>query len=84
MSYNKNLPHSPYWNVNQAASFLGISADHLYKLVRAKKVPFSKPPTGSLYFEESILRAFIEEYRVEPNIISKKSMRKQWQENFKN
>lgn len=83
MTQNEQMPKCPYWNVKQAASFLGISSDHLYKLVRAGKVPHSRPFSGTIYFEESELRAFIEDGRIEPTAITNESIRENWLKNMK-
>ena len=43
----------------EAATFLGLSPNYLYKLVNQKKIPHYKPLNGRLFFKLAELEDFI-------------------------
>ncbi|MBL1279786.1 MAG: helix-turn-helix domain-containing protein [Fluviicola sp.] len=81
MQNNNIIPKCEFWNIKQASSWLGLSVDHVYKMTRAGKLPHIKIG-GRLCFEESRLRTYINECRVEPTNFTNNSIRKEWQNKF--
>ena len=45
--------------IDEAAAFLNLSKNYVYKLVHLKKIPHYKPMAGRLFFKPSELEAFL-------------------------
>jgi len=45
--------------VDEAAVFMGLSKNYLYKLICKKKVPHYKPLGGRVFFKQDELEAFL-------------------------
>ncbi len=43
------------FNTNEASKYLDISKSSLYKLTQQRKIPFSKPNGGKMYFQKEDL-----------------------------
>ena len=53
-----------YMKVTEAMEYLGMSRVNLYKLVRARKIPYYRPNGGYIYFLVEELDAWISANRV--------------------
>lgn len=53
-----------YVKVTEAMEYLGMSRVNLYKLVRARKIPYYRPNGGYIYFALEELDAWISTNRV--------------------
>lgn len=51
-------------NANEAAAYLNISTNYLYKLTSEKKFPFYKPSGKLIYFKKSELDNWISQSRI--------------------
>ena len=51
-------------NVKQAAEYLGIATSTLYQMVCRKKIPYSKPNNGYVYFRRQDLDNYLNRGRV--------------------
>lgn len=49
---------------DEAAAYLGISKQYLYKLTSGRKMPFYKPMGKVVYFDRAELEAWIRENRI--------------------
>jgi len=47
------------FNIDEAAAFLNLSKNYIYKLVSQKRIPYYKPMAGRLFFKPSELEDFI-------------------------
>ena len=47
------------FTVDEAAAFLNLSKNYVYKLVSQKKIPCYKPMAGRVFFKPSELEAFL-------------------------
>jgi excisionase family DNA binding protein len=47
------------FTIDEAAKFLNLSKNYLYKLVHLRRIPFYKPLNGRVYFKPAELEAFI-------------------------
>jgi excisionase family DNA binding protein len=46
-------------SIEEAAEFLGLKKNYLYRLVYLKKIPYYKPTGGKLFFKKTELEEFI-------------------------
>jgi excisionase family DNA binding protein len=46
-------------NVKEAAIYIGVSRDYVYKLVRRKKIPCYVPFDGRIYFKRDEIEEFL-------------------------
>ena len=56
-----------YLTSTEAAAYLGVKMNYLYKLTHLKKIPYYSPGGKKILFKESELNAFIEKSRVASN-----------------
>lgn len=49
----------PVLTSTEAAAFLGIAVSYIYKLTHWKKIPFSKPNGGKIYFRRDELESWM-------------------------
>jgi excisionase family DNA binding protein len=47
------------FTIDEAAAFLNLSKNYVYKLVHLKKIPHYKPLAGRVFFKPSELEAFL-------------------------
>ena len=62
---NTQTENSRYLNTKQAAAFLNMPINTLYKLKRDRRIPFSKP-TNRLKFDRMLLDKWIKEHTKMP------------------
>lgn len=58
------LPHSRLWNVQQAATYLGVRPSWVYESVRGRRLPYVRAGKHVRFLQED-LDAWISEQRVE-------------------
>ena len=56
--------YARYLTARQAADYIGVSNNYLYKLTAGHKVPFYKPTGRKLLFKRTELDAWVEAARV--------------------
>ena len=52
-------PNKKALTVEEAAAFMGLSKNYIYKLVHQRKIPCYKPLNGRVYFKPDELEAFL-------------------------
>jgi excisionase family DNA binding protein len=45
--------------IDEAAVFLNLSKNYIYKLISLKKIPYYKPMAGRVFFKPSELESFL-------------------------
>lgn len=53
----------PVLNTDEAAAFMGVSRQYIYKLRAEHALPYYKSPKGGLYFKRSELEAWMTDRR---------------------
>lgn len=50
--------------LGEAASYMGVSASHVYKLTSQRKIPFARPTGKNIFFEREQLEQWLLQNRV--------------------
>lgn len=51
--------HNRKMSFNEAAEFLGYKKNYLYQLTSKRKIPFSKPTNGKIFFDRKKLQDWV-------------------------